>query len=384
MFDTQIPVDALYIHWPFCPYKCHFCPFIALASQDEHMPAYHEALKQEIIYFAQTQERRVELATIFMGGGTPSTYPPHLLLDMFDTLYKWYQLTSSYEFTIEVNPGTVDDEKLKMWKEMGINRLSIGVQSLNDKLLAKLNRHQKASDVYALLDKACGLFDAISVDLIIGLPGVTQDDWKDLIQTIVTWPIKHVSLYVLMVHEDTPLYFGVKSKRINLPADDEIIDLYEWSVEFLEAHGFMQYEISNFAREGYQSQHNSRYWQRIPYKGFGLGACSFDGSSRFQNEKNLMTYMSTIMKQGTALMMSERLTPAEVWTEMLMLGIRQRNGIERALLMNQLSQEKKEAFDTEIVRLQQLGLLEEQVSTIKLTARGRALEQEVAVRLALF
>src|SRR5204863_2631309 len=169
-----------------------------------------------------------------------------------------------------------------------------GVQSLNDNALQKLNRLQKASDVYALLDKAPHYFDNISVDVILGLPGISITEWKSLLANIVTWNIAHISMYVLEVHDSTPLFFNVAAKKVVLPCDDDVVDLYYWSREFLSNYGFNQYEISSFARDGRESRHNSMYWERKPYRGFGLGACSFDGISRLQNEKNLMKYLESV------------------------------------------------------------------------------------------
>ena len=153
-FDTNQEVQSLYIHWPFCPYRCHFCPFVALAGQDQHMETYHAALVQEIENYVASQKKAVPLKTVFFGGGTPSTYPLPLLKQTLALLENRFGFEQSYEMTVEVNPGTVTQEKLEAWKQFGINRLSIGVQSLNDEVLTRLNRHQRASDVYALLGAA--------------------------------------------------------------------------------------------------------------------------------------------------------------------------------------------------------------------------------------
>ena len=380
-FYATEPVESFYFHWPFCPYKCHFCPFVALASHDQYMGQYHDALKKEFLSFSSTHQLS-PLKTIFLGGGTPSTYPEDLLLDMFDTLYKKCTFDSQAEISLEVNPGTVTPQKIQTWKRAGITRLSVGVQSLNDNVLQKLNRHQKAQDVFDFFEYALPLFDNISIDLIIGLPGITPADWKELLETIVRWPIKHVSLYVLMVHEDTPLYFGIKNKRIALPADEEVIELYEWSVATLATYGFSQYEISNFSRLGYESKHNSVYWHRKPYKGFGLGACSFDGKRRIQNEKNLMSYLAHSECNSDIVLSCEELTSYDAWLETVMLGIRLNKGVSmRSILTNQ-SEDKQKNIQTLLNDCVQHGLLALENDIIKLTVRGRALEHEIVARLA--
>ena len=276
------------------------------------MPAYHRVLLQEIKSYLDTYPTG-PLRTIFFGGGTPSTYPPELLAETIELLFSRCGFNDDYELTIEVNPGTVNSGKLQAWKDAGVNRLSIGVQSLNDEVLKKLNRHQKASDVVWLIEQGTKLFDNLSIDLIVGLPGIEKSEWMNTVRTIVTWPIQHVSMYFLTVHEDTQLYYGVKAKTISLPCDDEVVDLYHWTIEQFSQAGFDQYEISNFSRAGWHSKHNSVYWQRKPYKGFGLGACSFDGEGRTQNNKNLLKYLEEISNTGKSILFSEHLSEKQAW-----------------------------------------------------------------------
>ncbi len=380
-FENNLLVQSLYIHWPFCPYRCHFCPFVALAGQDEHMEAYHAALVKEIETYISSQSNLVPLKTVFFGGGTPSTYPPHLLTRTIELLTSSFGFDQEYEMTIEVNPGTVSQEKLECWKRLGINRLSIGVQSLNDEVLQKLNRHQRASDVFALLDAATPLFNNLSVDLIVGLPGVSPSQWKQMIETVVAWPIKHVSMYFLTVHEDTQLYFGVQQKKVHLPADDEVVDLYYWTIEKFAQHGIRHYEISNFARPGWESRHNTVYWQRKPYKAFGLGACSFDGRSRFQNEKNLLKYMNGIRNNDSITLFTETLSEKQAWLERLMLGLRQLKGVLVPEVLESLSDEEKKEFFNRIDELVSARLMTYANERIALTPAGLSVANEIVVKL---
>lgn len=383
-FNASQPVESLYLHWPFCPYKCNFCPFIAIAGQDAFMEQYHQALKQEIIAYAKTSSNNAPLKTIFIGGGTPSTYPLHLLKDLTQTLHQLFDIDPQVEFSMEVNPGTVTQEKLDTWKEVGINRLSIGVQSLNDEVLKKLNRHQKAEHVYSLLNDASKLFNNISVDLIVGLPGIEFEEWQDLVHKVVSWPIKHISMYFLTVHEDTPLYFGVKLQKIMLPTDDLVVDSYYWTRDILEKQLFKQYEISNFGKDGYHSRHNSNYWSRKPYKAVGLGACSFDGQTRFQNEKNLLKYMKTVNEQVEPYIFNETLTHKDIWLEELMLGLRQIKGVELDKLTVNLERDKQAIFIEKVNNMQDLGFVSCHNGILSLTSRGLALTNEVAVKLSEF
>ncbi len=383
-YNHQVETHSFYIHWPFCPYKCHFCPFVALASQDQFMGQYHDALTKEIIQFTQLCDQKPRLDTIFFGGGTPSTYPDDLLLDMFGILNNVCVFDEASEISIEVNPGTVREEQLALWKQLGINRLSIGVQSLKDSVLKSLNRHQSKEDVYRLLKQAHKYFDNISVDLILGLPDVSEQEWKDLLAAVVTWPINHVSVYFLTVHESTPLYFKVKKEEMRLPCDDYMVDLYYWTLDFLAQHGFEQYELSNFARgKKYISRHNSVYWDRIPYKAFGLGACSFDGTYRLQNEKNLMCYMQAVQQKKDCTIMSEELTAEQIRLEKIMLGLRRCQGVTVSDLAQGLSVQQQKQLHEQVTMLKEKKLLTEQKGKILLTPQGLAVENQVAIRLSI-
>jgi oxygen-independent coproporphyrinogen-3 oxidase len=347
------------------------------------MHQYHEVLLQEIKQFVQAHTRHTALQTVFLGGGTPSTYPIELLAQLFTALRTYFTFAHDAELTLEVNPGTVTEEKLYAWRECGITRLSIGVQSLNSQALKKLNRHQSVADVLFLLQKAQTLFNTISVDIIIGLPGVTQQDWQELITTLVAWPIQHVSLYFLTVHEDTQLYFGVQQKKVILPCEDATLDLYYWTVEQLKLHRLYQYEVSNFARPGYQSRHNSAYWQRKPYKGFGLGACSFDGKARFQNEKNLMRYLE-LAQTDIPYCFSEELTDKQAWLEILMLSLRQTRGVSLEWLTQTIQNGAQAQLCELIDILKAEQLMVQQEQHLSLTPRGLAVVNEIILKFSQY
>lgn len=380
-YNTEIDTHSIYIHWPFCPYRCHFCPFVALASHDSFMPRYHAALCKEIKEFGDKVGCKRTLKTIYMGGGTPSTYPDKLLLDMSGILRDVFIITDNTEMTIEVNPGTVRVEQFAFWRSIGINRMSVGVQSLNDKALHTLGRMQSAKDVYFLLEHAQHEFDNISIDLILGLPGVTEDEWKAYLREVVTWPIKHISMYFLQVHEKTPLYFRVKSNELSLPKDAAVVDLYYWSRDLLISHGFVQYEVSNFAQPGYESRHNTVYWEREPYKAFGLGACAFDGTMRFQNEKNLMKYLAGVEQGKDVTIFSEELTEKQVQLEKIMLGLRRAKGVLLDTVMGGLNSSEIEQVTLQLERLKNHKLIEEKEGYLILTTEGLIVENEIVTQL---
>lgn len=379
--STAQSTSSLYIHWPFCPYKCHFCPFVAIAGHDSFMSAYHSSLKKEIISYAQQLDKPT-ISTIFLGGGTPSTYPAPLLLDMFDTLRTMFTFSPDIEITIEVNPGTVTAELMQVWKEVGINRLSIGVQSLKDSALTSLNRHQTAEQVAQVITLGKPLFDSLSIDLILGLPEVSRAEWEHTVTQAMTWPISHISVYFLTIHENTPLYFKVKKNQVQIPVDDDIVPMYHWTRTILQQHGFEQYELSNFAKPGYESRHNMVYWQRKPYKGFGLGACSFDGTVRYQNEKNLMNYINDLQEGRSVKCDTEHVTEEHKELEILMLGLRSRQGVRVSEFTATYSAQEKEAFSTKVAEFSARALVQQNDDLLRLTPTGLLLENEIVVQLA--
>ena len=376
-------VRSLYIHWPFCPYKCSFCPFVAFSGWDRFMDEYHKTLMHELVLYGKKLKPKHKLDTIYIGGGTPSTWPDKLLLDTFDTLKNIFDFDSISEITIEANPGTVREEQFELWKKLGITRLSIGVQSLDDKVLEKLNRHQKADDVRKLMRWADGKFNSLSIDLIIGLPGVSVEQWKKQVEEIMTWPIQHISMYFLSIHEGTGLYFKLQRKNEILPPDDQTVDLYYWTIDTFARHGFKQYEVSSFAKPGYESQHNQAYWDRNPYQGIGVGAWSFDGEARFQNEKQLMRYIDALNKDDAALCYKEKVTKDQERLEVIMLGLRKMTGVTIEQSTDGLSAEKKIKFFEQVRVLKEKKFITQKGDTIFLTKEALSVENEIAARLAV-
>jgi oxygen-independent coproporphyrinogen-3 oxidase len=352
-----------------------------MASHEQFMTQYHQALLGEIEQNISFLPEKPALKTIYFGGGTPSTYPIPLLLDTSATLRRYFHFDESTEVTIEVNPGTVTPELLSVWSEIGVNRLSIGVQSLKDVVLKSLNRHQTRADVERLLQEASRIFKNLSVDFILGLPDISDEEFKDMIRQAMNWPIQHISIYFLTVHEDTPLYFKVTSNKVKLPPDDAMVDLYNWTVDYLGQHGFMQYEISNFAKKGFESIHNAAYWQRKPYRGFGLGACSFNGTVRFQNSKNLGKYIQASTDKQSVVEMSEELTESQIMLEKLMLGLRQVRGVSISQYVPSLSKERQNRFFETVKILENAQLLVCQNDSIRLTPKGYAVENEITLKL---
>jgi len=266
---------------------------------------------------------------------------------------------------------------------LGINRLSIGVQILDDEALKNLNRFQKQEDVFNLMKIAPDYFENISVDLILGLPGITKHIWQNTLEKVVSWSVKHISVYFLTVYEKTPLFFRIKQDKIILLDDDELVSLYEKTVLFLKKYGFEQYEISNFAKSDFQSVHNISYWDRKPYKGFGLSASSFDGVSRFENEKNLSLYLKCFdkMNSQSSFYAAERLSKQQIALETLMLGLRQQKGVDLHHVLYLLKDFQRNNFLEKVDILVSEGLMKRMGGRLQLTLKGMFLENEVILNL---
>lgn len=368
--------EHLYIHWPFCSVKCHYCDFVALEQHEAYQDEYQQALLREISTFEPSQG---PVRTIFLGGGTPSLYPLPWITELFTTLRTHFDISGTQEITIETNPADIDEERLDTWRDLGINRLSMGVQCLDDDVLLNLGRRQRSTDVLRAMKIAPKYFDNISIDLILGLPGLSQDAWFNTLETVLQWPLKHISIYFLTIHEKTPLYFKVERGAIKPLDDDTMVDIYQKSVTMLESVGIMQYEISNFAREGFASLHNTAYWNRKPYRGFGLGSSSFNGTQRGVNEKNLQRYIAS--PRGNVPMTEEILTQEQEALELLMLGLRQKIGMDLHSVVYLLSQSQKERFMTNVDELVKEGFLQNIHDKLCLTTKGMPLENEIIKRL---
>jgi oxygen-independent coproporphyrinogen III oxidase len=368
--------EHLYIHWPFCKSKCYYCDFLSFTNNEGFQKKYHDVLISQIKNF----KNQKPLKTVFIGGGTPSLYPLNLLKELFEQLRKSFDFSQIKEITIEANPRDINEEKLKIWKEIGIDRLSMGVQVLDDEVLALVGRIQSKKDVFNAINIAPKYFDNISVDLILGLPEVSKKVWLKTLETVVTWPVKHISCYVLTQYKGTMLDILVKKNKIFLQKDDTIISLYKRSIEYLEQHEFIQYETSNFAKKGFESLHNVAYWDRMPYLGLGLGASSFDGESRFINEKSLKKFLEQKKDplQGSK---QEKLTLNQHFLEELMLGLRQRKGGGLQRMLYFLRSDEKERFLNNIREIESLGLITLGRGRICLTQKGILLENEVVLKL---
>lgn len=312
---------SVYIHLPFCERKCLYCAFTSFVSSDDVQKEYVKHLIKEIENFKDGYKAK----TIYFGGGTPSVFRLDLLEKIFDALKNKFEIEKDAEITMEVNPNSVDEEKLGFYKRLGVNRLSMGIQSLNDKTLKKLGRlHTKKEALYKL-QLATKFFDNVSCDLILGLE--KEKNVVKYARKLIKFGIKHISCYILEVHENTPLYSLVKNKKYQPLNDEAVAKSYEKLRKFLEKQGFNQYEISNFSLVGFESKHNLAYWSYDDYVGFGLSSHSFLDGARYENSSNLKAYY-----EGKG--QSETITNDKEIEERILLGLRCKNGVDLEKLKN--------------------------------------------------
>jgi len=325
-------IEGLYIHIPFCRKKCPYCDFLSFTDLSKPKKLYLHLLLKELELYLSLYE--IKLKSIYFGGGTPSLIPPSLYQTFFKKIKEFLRLNSLEEITIEINPEDYTEEDLKILREMGINRLSIGVQSFLNKNLQFLKRRHSPEDSIKKIELAYKVgFQNISIDLIWGLPSQTQEDLNKEFLIIRELPITHISAYKLTVYEETPLYYEVAKGKVKLPTDEIIETLYWTLLENLYELGFKRYEISSFGKtEKYFSIHNRLYWEMKPFLGLGVGAWSFDLRKRWKNFSSLDKYERALKNQKFPVEQVEIITQEEFRKEKIILGLRTTKGIELELV----------------------------------------------------
>ena len=317
---------GVYIHIPFCASKCGYCDFYSLAGCDKQMGAYQDALLGHIAEASATMAPYY-IDTVYFGGGTPSYYGAHRLADAFNALKRAGKVLKSAEVTVECNPDSVRRSQLRILRKEGVNRISLGVQSANDELLKIIGRrHNFAQVKKAVRDIRAEGFDNLSVDLIYGLPNQTKDDWAETLARVLELEPEHISCYGLKLEEGTPMHAEYSGSPV-IPTDDDQADMYLYAVQTLALYNYGQYEVSNFARRGFESRHNSKYWDLDDYLGFGPGAHSCIGNTRYSFVRGLDAYIDGVTKGSDILDEYETLDELDRAAEYIMLGMRRGRGV---------------------------------------------------------
>lgn len=364
---------GIYIHIPFCLQKCFYCDFNSYANKQELVEKYTFALCNEILKNAEILSQ-YKISTIYIGGGTPSYIDSKYIKQILDTLFLFVDKEYLKEVTIEVNPNSVTEEKLKIYKESGVNRLSIGLQSNHNDILKKIGRAHKIEEFEKALDLANKVgFTNISSDLIYPLPNLDINRFNETLDYILNLKdknIKHISIYNLEIHENTKLKFLLDEGYVSLVDEDEEYEMYEALNKRFKEAGYNRYEISNYCIPGYESNHNLRYWNQGLYLGFGAGASSFFGGSRYRNENSIEKYISYLDKGISIIAEKEDMDLLSLMKEYVMLALRKIEGLDITSFKSKYKKDVYELFSEELKELINQGLLEKDGNYIHLTQRG--------------
>ncbi len=375
---------GIYIHIPFCKSRCSYCDFATdVYRGNDAVERYVAALCAEITDYglritnekSQIPNPKPQIETLYFGGGTPSLLSAIQLEKIIEAVHKKFAVEPEIEFTLEMNPATVTAEKLRDFRSLGVNRASFGVQTFNDRALKLLARGHDAADARRTFEllRASG-FDNISFDLIGGLPGQTFADWEKNLTEALRLNPEHLSLYLLEIHEGTPLAQQIRAHRQPAPDEDLAAEMYELMIEKTAAKGFAQYEISNFSRAGFESKHNTKYWLCEPVFAFGVSAHSFDGRARWSNERDTNAYVSLVETSESAVVYNEEIDLA---SEFVFLGLRLMRGVDLEIYEKKFGVNLVSKYAEDLERLMSLDLVEIVENRLRLTGKGALFSNEV-------
>jgi oxygen-independent coproporphyrinogen III oxidase len=374
---------SLYLHIPFCEHKCIYCDFYSLVpskSESGHRSLqvqFLSALKTEIELRAADPRFRESYETVFFGGGTPSLLHPSEIEEILHLLSSRFSIRKDAEITLETNPGTVDQKKLRAFRSAGINRISMGIQSFHDQDLKFLTRIHTASEAkQCVRDCQTAGFENISFDLIFSLPNQTLTQWKSNLEQAVDLQPAHISCYSLIIEPETPLFHMVQSNQVVPINDDLDAELYECTIDFLASHGYDQYEISNFAKPDFQCLHNLNYWNHSHYLGFGPSAHSFLGSERWANISDVSDYIKQLRDGTLPIAENEHLTQSQLMEETIFLGLRSK-GIDMEQFRHRFSRDLFTEYALKITELIRQGYARMDGNQLRLTSKGYVLCDEI-------
>jgi putative oxygen-independent coproporphyrinogen III oxidase len=370
-------IKAAYIHIPFCQQICHYCDFNKMFLKDQPVDGYLASLEKEM-QLTLSQVPTNHLDTIFVGGGTPTALSETQLEYLCESIHRQLPFNSSTEFTFEANPGDLNLKKFEILKELGVNRISFGVQTFDEVLLKKIGRTHRPSDVFQSIEwaKMAG-FENISIDLIYGLPDQSLAEFEDTLKTAFTLDIPHFSGYSLIIEPKTVFYNQMRKGKLPIVSEDLEAKMYETLMESMAWHGYQQYEISNFSKDGFESKHNLTYWNNDFYYGFGAGAHSYVDGYRRANFGPLKKYMEPLVNEKLPIMEEHLVSKVEQMEEEMFLGLRKTKGILLSTFENRYGVSPLEYFSEAISDLRKRNLIEVEEGRIFLTKKGKFLGNEV-------
>lgn len=375
---------GIYIHTPFCRSRCSYCDFATGMFESDTADRYVRAVVSEISRWNEVEQSAV-IDTIYFGGGTPSLLTVEQLGSILNAVRGRFHIAPHAEITLEINPGdggeSADARRKTMseWRHLGFNRASFGAQTFDDRELKMLGRTHDSGDISRTFQQLRGAgFDNINFDLIAALPGQTMDGWKRNLDEALQLRPEHLSLYLLDVHEGTPLHDQINRGMRPQPDEDLAGEMYALMIERVCAAGYEHYEISNFCVPGFESRHNTKYWSGAPYYGFGNSAHSYDGARRrWANERDAAKYVALVELSDSVIVERTELTEADARSEAIFLGLRLMRGIDLNSYRARFGSDLREQFNGELDRLQEARLIEIEGGSLRLTSRGALLSNEV-------
>lgn len=368
---------GIYIHVPFCVKKCSYCDFNAYSHMDALVDGYVQAVRTEI---EQTEERGRSVATIFFGGGTPTYLTAEQLNTILEALRRAFRVLPGAEISAEANPSTADASRFAAMRAAGFNRLSIGVQALDDRLLKIMDRTHSAEEAVQAVEVARRAgFENVSIDLMFGLPTQTRADWQQTLERALALHTEHLSLYALTLEPGTRFERLYAGGKLPLPDEDTELWMYEYAIERLTAAGYEHYEVSNFARPGFRARHNLIYWRNEEYLGFGPGAVSYLHGRRWTKEKYPPRYIAKVRAGEDLAVESECLGREAALAETLILGLRLREGVSLSRLRRRFGIDPAAHYAEVIARLSDRGMLRQDGDMLRLTHRGLLFANEAAM-----
>lgn len=369
---------ALYIHIPFCEKKCYYCDFTSFPEMTSEISQYIDYLIKELSLYKEEIGDKYNISSIFIGGGTPSSINEHYIEQILNYVFLNYNTKEDIEVSIEVNPGSVSLEKARKYKAIGINRVSIGLQSLNDDLLKSIGRIHNAEDFYKSYKilKDVG-FENINIDLMFALPDQSLKDLLLTLEQVVKLDVSHISLYSLILEEGTKFYKMHEMGKLNMPSEEEDRDMYHKSVQFLKSNGYEHYEISNFSKRNSKCKQNMTYWKVNPYIGLGINSHSNLDNKRFSNVSDFKNYYFKLEKNEFPLHEIEDIAKEMEIVEYIILGLRLIEGIDKDEFKRRFKEDIDHLYREQILKNIKSGLLVECENHIKLTDLGLDLSNQV-------
>ena len=375
--NHQSRSTSAYIHIPFCEHICYYCDFNKVFLEGQPVDEYIQSLLKEIRLTLEQYPTAIS-ETIYIGGGTPTSLSAKQLDVLLTGVHRYLPTTTTKEFTVEANPGDLTEDKLEVLKSHGVNRLSMGVQTFDDRLLKKIGRKHSAQDVYdtiKLLEKK--QFDNVSIDLIYALPGQTLESFRDTLNQALAFDLPHYSMYSLILENKTMFMNWIRQGRLELPSQEIETQMFAEAMEAMERTGHHQYEISNFAKKGKESMHNLVYWNNENYFGFGAGASGYLGNQRYKNVGPIQHYLKPLREDKRPIIETEELTLKNQIEEEMFLGLRKLEGISLANFKEKFKKELTEVYRDVLPVLEEEGLAIVDENRLRLTSKGLFIGNEV-------